>query len=72
MFDFIFVSLQFMVFKNLSVKILTQSIGCQTTDPYYITIIIKPTFQVEISEMLTLYVAVLNTIFFIDSTIEKC
>lgn len=50
-------------FSNLSIRILTQSMDCQTTDRY-ITIIIKSTFQVEISEMSTLYMAVWNTIFF--------
>lgn len=55
----------------MSIKILTQSIGCQTTNMCYITITNKTNFPGEINEMLTLYRAVLNTIFLISGAVEN-
>lgn len=71
MFDFILVSANLWFFLNVSIKILTQSIGCQTTNMCYITITNKTNFPGEINEMLTLYRAVLNTIFLISGAVEN-
>lgn len=71
MFDFILGSANLWFFLNVSIKILTQSIGCQTTNTCYITITNKTNFPGEINEMLTLYRAVLNTIFLINGAIEN-